>query len=119
MQRKSISKDSGVPHFKSEKEEADWMQSPAGKRHSERTYAKAKREGTLVKGPTNVTPTDPAVLEELVNRVRAKQQAKLTQAVSLRLTVADIEAAKRVAAKTGVGYQTVLKEIIGAGLKHA
>jgi hypothetical protein len=102
-----------VPDFKSEREEADWLQSPAGRRHSERTYAKAKREGKLVKGPTNVAPTDPAVLQELVNRVRAKR----TQAVSLRLTVSDIEAAKKIGAQTGLGYQTVLKELISKGLR--
>jgi hypothetical protein len=112
MQRKSISKNNGAPNFKSEAELADWMQSPAGKRDSERTYAKAKRGGKLVKGP-NVTPTDPAVLQELVDRVRAKQ----TQAVSLRLTVSDIEAAKKIGAQTGLGYQTVLKEIISKGLR--
>jgi hypothetical protein len=113
MQKKSISKNNGVPNFKSEAELADWMQSPAGKRDSERTYAKAKREGKLVKGPTNITPTDPAVLQELVDRVRAKR----TQAVSLRLTVADIDAAKKIGAQTGLGYQTVLKEIISKGLR--
>ena len=102
-----------MPNFKSEAELADWLQSPAGKRDSERTYAKAKREGKLVKGPKNVTPTDPAVLQELVDRVRAKR----TQAVSLRLTVSDIEAAKRIGAQTGLGYQTVLKEIISKGLR--
>jgi hypothetical protein len=113
-QKKSISKNNRVPDFKSEKEEADWMQSPAGKRDSERTYAKAKREGKFGKRP-NVTPTDPAVLQELVDRVRAKQ----TQAVSLRLTVSDIEAAKKIGAQTGLGYQTVLKEIISKGLANS
>jgi predicted DNA binding CopG/RHH family protein len=31
--------------------------------------------------------------------------------------VADIEAAKRIAAKRGIGYQTVLKQAIREGLK--
>jgi hypothetical protein len=113
MQKKSVSKNNGVPDFKSEREEADWMQSPAGKRHSERIYAKAKREGKLVKGPTNVAPTDPAILQELMDRAKAKR----TEAVSLRIPVSDIEAAKRIGAQTGLGYQTVLKEIIRRGLR--
>ena len=91
MQKKSISKNNGVPKFKSEAELADWMQSPAGKRDSERTYPKAKREGKLVKGPANVTPTDPALLQELRERAKAKR----TEAVSLRIPVSDIDAAKK------------------------
>jgi len=113
MRKKSLNKNDGVPEFKSEREEADWLQSPAGRRHSERTYAKAKREGKLVKGPANVTPTDPAILQELIDRVRAKR----TEAVSLRIPVSDIDAAKKIAARTGLGYQTVLKEIISKGLR--
>ena len=113
MQKKSTSKNDRVPKFKNEAELADWMQSPAGKRDSERTYAKAKREGKLVKGPANVTLTDPAVLQELVARVKAKR----TEAVSLRIPVSDIDAAKKIAAQTGLGYQTVLKEIISKGLR--
>jgi hypothetical protein len=112
-QKKSISKNNGVPNFKSEAEVADWMQSPAGKRDSERTYAKAKREGRLVKGPANVTPTNPALLRELVARAKAKR----TEAVSLRMPGSDIDAAKKIAARTGLGYQTVLKEIISKGLR--
>jgi hypothetical protein len=107
MQKKSTNKkNDGVPNFKSEEEEANWMRSAAGRRHFE-------RHRKPVKGPENVTPTDPAVLQELVDRVRAKQ----TQAVSLRLTVSDIEAAKKIGAQTGLGYQTVLKEIISKGLR--
>ena len=105
MQKKSTNKNDGVPNFKSEEEEANWMRSAAGKRHFE-LHSKP------VKGPGNVTPTDPAVLQELVNRVRAKR----TQAVSLRLPVSDIDAAKKIGAETGLGYQTVLKEIISKGL---
>jgi predicted DNA binding CopG/RHH family protein len=101
------------PNFKREREKADWLQSPAGRRHSERTYAKAKREGKLVKGLTNVTPTDPALLQELVGRAKAKR----TEAVSLRIPVSDIEAAKKIGTQTGLGYQTVLKEIISRGLR--
>ncbi len=47
----------------------------------------------------------------------ARAKAKRTEAVSLRIPVSDIEAAKRIGAQTGLGYQTVLKEIISRGLR--
>ena len=107
MQKKSINKNEGVPNFKSEEEEANRMRSAAGRRHFE-------QHGKPVKGPKNVTPTDPAVLQELMDRVRLKR----TEAISLRLPVSDIEAAKKIGAETGLGYQTVLKEIISKGLSR-
>jgi hypothetical protein len=39
-----------------------------------------------------IKPTEPAVLQELMDRVKAKQ----TQAVSLRIPVSDIDAAKKI-----------------------
>ena len=47
----------------------------------------------------------------------ARAKEKATQAISLRVPVADIEAAKKIAARRGVGYQTVLKHAIREGLK--
>jgi hypothetical protein len=131
MQRKSTTK-----RFKSEAEEADWFASPAGKRAVVRPLTKAiqdgkvsvsekrtideadkaaMRNGTVIlyrKG-LNMKPTDPAVLQDLMDRVKAKQ----TQAVSLRIPVSDINAAKKIAAQTGLVYQTVLKEIISQALR--
>ena len=48
---------------------------------------------------------------------RAKQRA--TRPISLRLSVADIEQAKRIAARRGIGYQSVLKEAIRKGLPRS
>ena len=45
-------------------------------------------------------------------------KAKQTQSVSLRIPLADLEAAKKIAEKTGIGYQTVLKEMIHEGLQR-
>jgi predicted DNA binding CopG/RHH family protein len=63
----------------------------------------------------DIKTTDPAVLQELMDRVTARR----TQAVSLRIPVSDIDAAKKIAAQMGLGYQTVLKEIISKALRNA
>jgi predicted DNA binding CopG/RHH family protein len=55
------------------------------------------------------------VLERLMEQ--AKQTA--TRAISIRIPIADLEQAQRIAAATGVGYQAVLKRAIRAGLKRA
>jgi predicted DNA binding CopG/RHH family protein len=92
MRRKSISKnkanDAPPLPFKSEQDEAAWLDSPAGKRQATR-------------------------------QLEAAIKAKRTQAVSLRIPTADIEAAQKLAAQMGIGYQTVLKEIISKGLRRA
>jgi hypothetical protein len=102
--------------FRSEVDAADWYASPAGQRHTEHILRDAIRKGSIkVSKGVDVVLTDPAVLQELVERARKT----MTQAVSLRIPKGDIEAAKRIAERKGVGYQTVLKEAIREGLRHA
>ena len=48
---------------------------------------------------------------------QAKRNA--TRAISIRVPIADLEQAQQIAEKTGVGYQTVLKQAIREGLKRA
>jgi hypothetical protein len=62
----------------------------------------AERIGGAVrfKKGLDIKRTDPAILEDLMDRVKAKQ----TRAISLRLPVSDIEAAKAIAEKMGIGY---------------
>ncbi len=76
-----------------------------------------KRTGAMIhfKNGLKLKRTNPAIIQEIRNRVKAKQ----TQAVSLRIPVADLEAAKKLAANTGIGYQTLLKELIHEGLRRA
>jgi hypothetical protein len=109
-------KSTRTSNFKSEAEEADWYATPAGRKHAEREFRKALQSGTLYVNPRglNISRTDLKVLEELV--ARAKEKA--TQAISLRVPIADIEAAKALALKRGVGYQTILKQAIHDGLKR-
>jgi ABC-type branched-subunit amino acid transport system substrate-binding protein len=110
-----MARKSTAPKFKSESEEADWYATPAGRRQTEREFERAIEKCALLVNPKglNISPTDPKVLDDLLRR--AKEKA--TQAISLRVSVADIEAAKKIAAKRGVGYQTVLKQAIRDGLK--
>ncbi len=141
MARTSTNKSKGAgapPSFKNEKEEADWLASPAGREHARRSFQKAIRKGRIIvnkklsileasrlakstgkvvvrrKG-SGVRPTDPAVLQKMLE----EEQASMTKAVSLRISQGDLDAAKRIAEKTGKGYQTVLKEIIHKGLQRA
>jgi len=46
-----------------------------------------------------------------------KAKARATQAISIRVPVADLERARKIAARKGIGYQTVLKQAIRAGLR--
>ncbi len=109
-------KSSRVPGFKSEQEEADWYASPEGRRQTQREFERALREGTLRRSPgMRAAKTDPKVLEEVMRQ--AKENA--TRAISIRVPISDLERAKQIADKTGVGYQTVLKQAIREGLKSA
>ena len=104
-----------LPKFKSDIEEADWYATPQGRRQTQREFARALRAGPTRPAGLKVTKTDPKVLEQLMEQ--AKESA--TRAISIRISITDLERAKRVAEETGVGYQTVLKQAIRDGLKRA
>ena len=46
-------------------------------------------------------------------------KARVTRAISIRIPIADLERAERIADETGVGYQTVLERAIREGLNKA
>ena len=69
----------------------------------------AARSGSILRAD------DQSELLKLVEQAKAKA----TQAVSLRIPVADLERAKSIAAKQGVGYQAVLRQAIRTGLHKA
>jgi len=112
MPRKSTT----APSFKSDAEEADWYATPEGRLRTEREFARALRAGTLLRSPgLKVAKTEKKILERLMEQ--AKENA--TRAISLRVPIVDLERAKQIAEKTGVGYQAVLKRAIREGLKKA
>jgi hypothetical protein len=105
-----------VAEPKSETEESAWYASPEGRRQTQREFGRALKNGTLIRSSGSRLPrTNPDVFETLL------KQAKLnaTRPVSLRLSIADIELARSIASKRGIGYQTVLKQAIRSGLKRA
>ena len=108
-------KSTDVPRSRSEAREADWYQTPEGRRQTEREFARALKEGTLIRSAgSKITRTDQKAIEALVEQ--AKRNA--TRPISIRVPIADLERAQRIAAATGVGYQTVLKKAIRQGLKR-
>jgi hypothetical protein len=112
MRRKSTN----VPTFKSDREEAGWYASVEGRRQTQREFVRALRAGTLSRSSGLKAPkTDPKVLERLMEQ--SKETA--TRAISIRIPIADLERAERIAGRTGVGYQTVLKRAIREGLRKA
>jgi len=109
-------KSTDAPRFKSETEEPDWYATPQGRRQTQREFARAIRDGTIDRSAgSKIGKTDPKVLERLMEQ--AKRNA--TRSISIRVPIADIEQAQQIAERTGVGYQTVLKQAIRKGLKRA
>ena len=105
-----------APKFKTGAEEADWYTTPQGRRQTQREFTRALQDGTLIRSTgSKVAKTGPKVLERLMEQ--AKRNA--TRSISIRVPIADLEQAQRIAAKAGVGYQTVLKQAIRDGLKRA
>ena len=109
-------KSTNVPRFKSEAEEAGWYATAEGRRQTQREFVRALRAGSLRRSSgLKAAKTDPKALEQLMEQ--AKESA--TRAISIRIPVADVERAQRIAGQTGVGYQTVLKRAIREGLEKA
>jgi phosphoglycolate phosphatase-like HAD superfamily hydrolase len=94
----------------------DWYASAEGRRQTQREFERALRAGTLIHSSGVRLPrTSPRLLAELLEQAKAKA----TRPVSIRLSVADLEMAKKIGHDKGIGYQTVLKEAIHHGLKRA
>jgi predicted DNA binding CopG/RHH family protein len=97
----------------SQTEEPDWYASAEGRRQTQREFERALKNGTVIRSAgSSIQRTNPKVFEKLL------EQAKInaTRPVSIRLSIADIELAKSIASKRGIGYQTVLKQAMRKGL---
>ena len=90
-----------MPRFRSESEEADWWASSAG-----RNYVLRKSTAAQAKG-------DKPQASSLVKRLNQR-----TTQIAIRLPRADIEQARKIAARKGIGYQTLLKMIVHEGLQR-
>jgi hypothetical protein len=102
--------------LKSGPEEPDWYATELGRGETQKEFSRALQTGTLSRSPgLKIAKTDPKLLQQLMNQ--AKENA--TRAISIRIPVADLERARRIANASGVGYQSVLKQAIREGLKRA
>lgn len=109
-------KSTDVTRLKANAGEAGWYATPQGRRQTQREFVRALKEGTLIRSAgSQIAKSDPKVLEQLMEE--AKRNAN--RSISIRVPIADLEQARQIAEKTGVGYQTVLKQAIREGLKRA
>src|ERR1035437_2514983 len=103
MPRKSTK----LSESRSETEEADWYAGPEGRRQTQREFERALKNGTLIRfSGSRIPRTNPDVFETLLKQAKVNA----TRPVSIRLLIADIDLAKGIASKRGIGYQTVLKQ---------
>jgi predicted DNA binding CopG/RHH family protein len=91
-----------MPKFKNESEEADWWASADGRAYVQKKTKEARAAGTRFSG------------SPLVARLNKKSSTQ----IALRLPGADIEEARKIAGRKGIGYQTLLKMIVHEGLRR-
>lgn len=92
-----------IPKFKTERAEAEWWASKAG-----RSYVKRKSRALHANGARSAG--SPLVAQ-------LSRKAKSTQ-IAIRLPEADIAQARKIAERKGVGYQTLLKMLVHEGLRR-
>jgi len=97
-----VKKELEMPRFKNENEEADWWTSTAG-----RAYLKKKAKDAQASG----TKFECSAMVARLNKQSSTQ-------IAIRLPGADIEEARRIAERKGIGYQTPLKMIVHEGLRR-
>ena len=91
-----------IPKFVNEAQEADWWAS-----HEGREFVKQMAAGTGKKGGT---PRGSRLVGQL-NKVASVQ-------IALRLPEPDVTRARELAARKGIGYQTLLKMLVHEGLRR-
>lgn len=91
-----------IPKFVNEAEEADWWASREG-----REFVKQKAAGTGMKGGASKGSV-------LVGRMKKVVSVQ----IALRLPEPDLAKARELAARKGIGYQTLLKMLVHEGLRR-
>lgn len=91
-----------MPKFINEAQEADWWTSREG-----REFLKQKAAGTAKKGGA---PRGSGLVGQL-NKAASVQ-------IALRLPEPDVAKARELAARKGIGYQTLLKMLVHEGLRR-
>ena len=93
-------KNTKMPTFRNENEEADWWASAEG-----RAYVKKRSAETRVKGIK-------AAGSPLVTALQKKSSVQ----IAIRLPEADLTQARKIANRKGIGYQTLLKMLVHEGI---
>jgi hypothetical protein len=91
-----------MPKFRNESEEADWWASTEGRAYARKKAKGAQAGGTRFSGSSLV----------------AGLNKKSSTQIAIRLPGADIQEARKIAARKGIGYQTLLKMIVHEGLER-
>jgi predicted DNA binding CopG/RHH family protein len=91
-----------IPKFKSESKETDWWASRAGRDYIKRRSAEAQLNGAKPAG------------SRLIARVNKKSSVQ----IAIRLPESDLEQARKIADRKGIGYQTLIKMLVHEGLRR-
>jgi hypothetical protein len=94
-----------MPRFKTESQEADWWASAEGRAFLKKKSGESPTSGNKPSG------------SRLVARLNQTQPRASTQ-IALRLPDADLERARKIAERKGIGYQTLLKMLVHEGLER-
>jgi predicted DNA binding CopG/RHH family protein len=89
-----------IPKFKNEADEARWWDEH--KKMVEENLLQALQDGTAQRGTA----------QRLVGEARESKN------ITIRMPIADIERARKLSAKTGLGYQTLMKMLLHESLER-
>ena len=89
-----------IPEFESEAQEAAWWDDH--KEMAEENLLNAMRDGTAGKGTAQ----------------RLIKEARLSKNITIRMPLADLERARRLSEKKGLGYQTFMKMLLHEALER-
>jgi hypothetical protein len=92
-----------IPKFRNESQEADWWASPEGRKFAIQRSEEARRNGTKIPGSPLI-----AALNQRKNGVR----------ITIRLSENDLDKARKIATRKGIGFQTLLKMLVHEGLER-
>jgi len=91
-----------VPKFSNQDDEADWWASREGREFVRAQASRSRTAGEMIKGSPLV----------------AKLKGRATVQIALRMPQADLANARSLAARRGIGYQTLLKMLVHEGLQR-
>lgn len=92
-----------MPKFKNESQEADWWASREGRDYLIERSEEARRNGIKFTG---------SPLVAALNKKKSSVQ------IAIRIPENDLDRARKIATRKGIGYQTLLKMLVHEGLER-